>query len=233
MESKSESVQQQVPGSRQKWLFGLIFLFPAVVGVLASTYPWSGWLTLLHDPFKISQTVSPLHPLMGSLNILGAAMFFCSSAVALFGATLVLDTSSRRFLIYAGLFSSLLAVDDMFGLHDRVFIEFSVMERFSKLFYVAGQIVYIVAFYKVLRKLNYFVLSGALLLFAVSLALDNPLIRTLQDTTFGPPLTSGAHAAWEDMPKLAGTVLWLWFHMLAARKFVVESCPRTVPCPGQ
>lgn len=219
--------QPDAIGARQDWLFALIILQPAVVAVLATTYPWASPLTLLHDPFKISESHSPLHPLMGVLSSFGAIMLFCSSAIALFSATLATDRSSRRFLIYAGLYSSFLATDDFFGLHDRVLLEFSIRERYIELVYVLGQIIYIVAFYKILRRLNYFLLAASLMLFAISLAFDSRIMLIIQDVLFGSPLSPAAEEAWEDLPKLAGTVLWLWFHMLAARAIVGEGRQRS------
>ena len=219
------SNRPHVPGTRQHWLFALTFLLPAAVAVFATTYPWASPTTLLSDPFKISESVNPLHPMMGALSSFGAIMFFCSSAIALFGATLAADRSGRHFLIYAGLFSSMLGIDDFFGLHDRVFPEFSVDETYVELVYVVGQLVYIVAFRKVLLRLNYIPLAAALLLFAISLALDSRLMIVIQDV-LGSQLSQAAAEAWEDLPKLAGTVLWLWFHMQAARNIVAYGRPR-------
>lgn len=224
---------QYAPGTRHEWLFALTLLQPAAVVVLATTYSWASPMTLLHDPFKISETVNPLHPLMGALSSFGAIMFFCSSAIALFGATLATDRSSRIFLIYAGLYSSFLATDDFFGLHDSVFLEFSIREAYVKLAFAAGQIVYLVAFYKILKRLNYLLLASSILLFAISLAFDSRLMLVIQDVLFGSPLSLAEKEAWEDIPKLAGTVLWLWFHMLAARKIVAEGRPRSSLRPGQ
>lgn len=215
------SERPHVPGTRQYWLFALIFLLPAAVAAFAATYAWASPMTLLSDPFKISESLNPLHPMMGALSSFGAIMFFCSSAVALFGATLATERSGRHFLIYAGLFSSLLGIDDFFGLHDRVFPEFSIDETYVELLYVVGQLVYIIAFREVLLRLNYILLAAALLLLAISLALDSRLMFVIQDA-LGSPLSQAAAEAWEDLPKLAGTVLWLWFHMQAAKDIVAD-----------
>ena len=225
----SGNTDQHAPGTRHEWLFALTLLLPAAVVVLATTYAWASPLTLLHDPYKISQTVNPLHPLMGAVSSFGAIMFFCSSAIALFGATLAPDRSSRLFLVYAGLYSSLLATDDFFGLHDSVFLELSIREGYFKLIFVAGLVVYLVAFYKILKRLNYLLFAGALLLFAFSLAFDSRLMVVIQDILFGSPLSLAEKEAWEDIPKLAGTVLWLWFHMLATKKIVAEGMPAKRP----
>ena len=230
---KNKCSQQYAPGTRQEWLFALILLQPAVVGAIATTYPWASPLTLFHDPFKISETFSPLHPLMGALSSFGAIMFFCSSSVALFSATLTTDRSGRFFLIYAGLYSSFLATDDLFGLHDVVLLEYSIRENYVKLVHIMAQFVYIVAFHKVLRRLNYFLLAASLLLFAISLAFDSGLMLVIQNVKLSSPLSSASQEAWEDLPKLAGTILWLWFHMLAARKLVVEGHLQSSLGPGQ
>lgn len=214
------------PGARQEWLFALTLVQPAAVGIVATTYPWASPLTLLHDPFKISESLSPLHPFMGALSSFGAIMFFCSSAIALFGAMFATTPNERRFLIFAGLYSSFLATDDLFGLHESVFLEFSIKENYVKIAYFLGQLVYILAFYKIILRLNYSLLVGALLLFAASVVLDSPLVLVIQKTILNAPLSLAGRELWEDLPKLAGTVLWLWFHMLAARKIVAEGLAR-------
>jgi diacylglycerol kinase len=176
---------------------------------------------------------------MGALSNFGVIMLFSSASIALFSATLASDRAGRSFLIYAGLFSSLLATDDLFGLHDRVFFELFVgelapgeIERNVKLAYLAAQVVYLVAFYKVIRRLNYLLLAGSLLLFFISNALDTRFVAVLV-AILGSPLSESAQQAWEDLPKLAGTVFWLWFHMLAARKIVSEGWSQRLLPPGQ
>ena len=211
----------RVPVSRQSWVLGLILLLPGIVAVLATTYSWASPLTLLHDPFRISEFQSPLHPLMGALSSFGAIMLYCTSAIALFSAAITSDHTCRKFLIYAGLLSSCLGTDDLFGFHDRVFREIFVREAFVKAFFMVAQIVYIVAFWRVLKKLNYTILVGALSLFATSMFLDSHFLHSLKFYS-ALSLSPGMADAWEDLPKLAGTVLWLWFHMLAARQIITE-----------
>ena len=220
-------------GRGQEWLFALTLLQPAAVCIAAITYPWASPLTLLHDPFKISESLSPLHPFMGALSSFGAVMFFCSSAIALFGAMFATAPNERRFLIYAGLYSSFLATDDLFGLHESVFLEYSIKENYVKIAYLIGQFVYILAFYKVILKLNYSLLVGALLLFVTSMVLDSPLVLFIQNAILNAPLSLDARELSEDLPKLAGTVLWLWFHMLAARKIVANGLARGSVSAGQ
>ena len=218
---------------RQEWLFALMLLQPAAVSIMATTYPWAGPLTLLQDPFKISETVSPLHPLMGALSSFGAMMFFCSSAIALFGAMFATKRSDRRFLIYAGIYSSFLGTDDLFGLHENVLFEFSIKENYVKLAYFVAQVVYILAFYKVILKLNYLPLLGALLLFAASMVLDSPVVLVIQNVILNAPVSPATRELSEDLPKLVGTVLWLWFHMQAAAKIVAEWRPQNSDSASQ
>jgi hypothetical protein len=153
---------------------------------------------------------------MGALSSVGAITLYCTSAIALFSATLAVDRSARNFLIYAGILSSWLATDDFFGFHDRVLQEYHIRESFVKAALILAQVVYIVAFRKIIRRLNYPILAVALVLFAASVALDSHFIQRFNILS-GLLLSPAVAAAWEDFPKLAGTVLWLWFHMLAAR----------------
>jgi hypothetical protein len=210
------------------WPFTLLFAMPVALGALAVTYPWAAPHTLLNDPYEISYD-GPLHPLMGSLSTMGGYLLLGTAAITLFGATLTRHTFARWFLIAAGLYSSLLSNDELFGLHDVILPhDLLIRERYAKLFYMLAQFLYLGIFYKLILLLRYKVLLASLLAFAVSWGFDSPnvlpLIQMIAERfAYEVPTGSSIEVGWEDIPKLIGIVLWLCFHALSTRTIIANS----------
>lgn len=211
----------------KSWRFALIVIAPLVIAALALGQPWADPVTLLSDPFDLSHQ-GPLHPLMGSLSTLGVTLFLYAAAVTLFGATLVNGRAAIVFLLSAGLLSSLLAHDDLFGLHEVIIFEHALDERAAKFGYLGAVFLYLMLSWRVILRLNFLVLGASFACFAASWGLDSPNILPILQA-IGEPIGLGREASssalyfWEDGSKLAGAALWLWFHVSATGSIVRQT----------
>lgn len=215
------------------WRFALIATVPLAVAILALRQPWADPASLLSDPFDLSQR-GPLHPLMGSLSTIGASLFLYAAAVTLFGATLVNDRAWLAFLVSAGLLSSFLAHDDLFGLHEIVAYQSGLHERHFKVAYVVAVMAYLAVSWPVILRSRFVILGASLAFFAASWAFDSPnLLPVMQRVggLFGLGLaeTEASLYAWEDGCKLIGAVLWLWFHVGTTGRLIRTSVAGPLP----
>lgn len=145
----------------------------------------------------------------GALSNLGILLWWAAASVYAFSTYLARGTARslpiRAFLLYMALFTGLLALDDLFMLHEEVLpIRLGIAEVVLYVIYgalAAG----LVAFVNLLLETAFLLLGLAFAFFAVSVFTDQGL------ALFAINLPPGANLLLEDLTKMLGIVCWLVF----------------------
>ncbi len=154
---------------------------------------------LAKDPAEIMQ----FPPYIGLLSNWGVILWTMAAAICLFGAVILrqqrASADTMVFITVSGLLNLLLAVDDLFLLHDKLFPSmFHIPEMFFYFLYALTFLVYLLVFTVRIIKYDY-------LLFAVGLILLIGSRTLVRIRFFGQFMTTG------DMLKYIGIVFWLTF----------------------
>lgn len=178
----------------------VISLGGAAVTVLVARLTGNPIWRLAKDPAQ----VVGYEPYIGMLTNWGVLLWFASAVLCLFteilmrknGATL----KARLFLLASGIFSLVLALDDLFLLHDEILPKvFGIPEFFFYFVYLVTIILYIVIFLRDIHRKEYILFWIAFLFLLISRGVFFflPFLREYK--------TSG------DMLKYVGIVFWLAF----------------------
>lgn len=139
------------------------------------------------------------HPFTGMVSNIGV-LFWCSTAVICIFSSLLLsnkDKSTAKFLLFSGLFTLVLLVDDLFMFHDYVLpVYLGFPEEVVYLGYFLTAVTYFLVFSKQILKTEYTILLMACCLLGMSIVCD---ILLEQD---------GWTFLAEDGFKLFGIVTW-------------------------
>jgi hypothetical protein len=145
---------------------------------------------------------------IGLLSNWGIMLWSAAAAICLFSAWLLREQKSASFawLLASGLITLLLALDDMFMLHEDVFPNvFGIHEKVVYLIYILGGGIYMLYFLPEFLKRKYLLFAAAVVLLGISVISDSI------GRWFAVP------TAVEDSFKYAAIVLWLVFFMKTAR----------------
>lgn len=151
----------------------------------------------------------------GALSNIGILLWWtstciCAFAAFLFGTFKKPTWIGKAFLSYLAVFTELLALDDLFMLHEEVFpVRLGVSELVLYAVYsvlAAG----LVSFLPLLLELDFALLGLALGFFALSVASDKGVLRLLFD------LRGPTGLLFEDLAKMLGIVCWLIFSLRSA-----------------
>ena len=136
-------------------------------------------------------------PFLGLGSNLGAFCLLIASSIAIFSAFLLKKRQYSKLLLYFGLFSLLLFMDDFFMLHEQGFL-IGVDEKIVFAFY--GVLFILISRAMIYSNINFDLrnLFAALLFFALSILID--VIQPLWDSPW--------RIYWEDGFKLMGIVSW-------------------------
>lgn len=210
MRVRAEGVLAASNRPAMPWLYILAVGFPIGLIALALTQPWLPPMVLFAD----SAEITGANPFTGAISTFSDMVWFAAGAVCFFEARLV---RGRRawFLFSAGALSVLLALDDLFLLHEVVLPKHvGVGERYVKAFYLVAVGAYATAFRRLLRESRWPVLILAGACFTLSMALDTVAIGKLL-----PVLPDGImFYVVEDGLKVLGIFLWTAFHLEAASR---------------
>jgi hypothetical protein len=196
-----KSVPSPLAQCRSSWrMIGLILSVSAVlVGVVLLLHFSKGipYGKLTRDPLTI--VGAPLYT--GFLSQIGIFFWSASTAVSMISAKVLSrhpeSLKSKRLLFDSGLLTLVLALDDVFLLHEAFFPYFGVPEEAVFVSYAGCMLFYLVRFYSIILKTEYVLLGMALIFFGVSITLD------LLEPHGIPPFL------FEDGAKLVGIVSWL------------------------
>ena len=156
-------------------MIGLILAVSAVLfGVVLLLHFWKGIPIgrLTRDPVSISKL--PIYT--GFLSQIGIIFWSASAAISLFSAKVLSrhpDTLRiKPFLFVSGLLTMLLALDDVFLLHEEFFPYLGVPQNLVFVSYAGFLLFYLIRFYSIILKTEYILLGMALVFFGISITID-------------------------------------------------------------
>lgn len=154
---------------------------------------------LTRDPSAIMG--APFHT--GILSQIGIFFWSASAAICMFTAKVISkypdSLKLKRFLIFSGLLTMLLALDDIFLLHESVFPYLGIHEKVVYATYAGLVLFYLIKFWPIILDTKYIFLVMALGFFALSVIFDKSSIPGID-----PYLL-------EDGAKIVGIVSWLFY----------------------
>lgn len=157
--------------------------------------------------------IAGTHPLAGFISNIGILLWCATATVCLcaaYVASRVGHARAARFLMYSGLFTAVLLIDDFFLVHEQLAPSYlGIPERAVIVLYGISMLVYALSFRAEIRRSEYWLLFSALSLFAVSVLLDM--------------VDPGGkyHLFFEDGAKLLGLANWLAYYLRTAQALVI------------
>lgn len=209
------------------WVYAVTLLPSCAMVALLTFQPWVPLDQLVRDPVAASEDCiraagtlararDCANVYFGFLSNLGILLWCASAAVSLFAFLQVYHASGRfrpgAFLLYAGIFTGALLMDDLFLGHERVYpTVFGVDEELTYALYAVLFGLYLVAFRDDLLKCDPKILLLGIVLFALSLLMDELVkIEGLFENN------SVFHRVAEDGSKFVAINAWTVFHVRAA-----------------
>jgi len=174
-------------------------LLALVLAIAASAYTGTPIAAFTRDP----TTTLGGHPLTGVLSNLGVLTWFAAAAVSLFSAAVLrhrrTDKAVLLFILFSGMFTGLLAADDMFLLHEMAEYKFPRFgEKAVYLAYGLMALMYVIGFRQAILASEYLLLLLAFVFLGLSVAVD----------MFQESWTSPWRIFYEDGFKLLGIANW-------------------------
>lgn len=211
---------------RESWRDRLTGLFPLMVAVYLPTFiivllvRQQNRVPIYHlmgDPAKISD--SPFY--LGMVTKFGILLWCATAAICLFTSLylkpLNLSLKHQRFLLVAGVITTILMLDDSFQLHEEVLPNYlGISEKIVYLAYAIMVALYLMRFYKIILNSRYVVFLGfAFVCFALSILLDMRAIIDLVDIGL---IYDRDRALLENGFKLFGIVSWFTYFSLTCKE---------------
>ena len=144
-------------------IFGILFLV-----AIAARYGHIPVSNLTRDMAAIAN----VHPLTGVVSNVGILLWCATAAICLFSSSLLRQQGARPeagFLLWAGLVTTGLLVDDFFMFHEYLApVHFHLNEKVVLASYGCVTAVYLLRHRRLILGASYWLLAAALVLFAVS-----------------------------------------------------------------
>jgi hypothetical protein len=210
---------------------GKVYAMALLVPVLAMAAAlWAGLAPteMLRDPIMVAGgDQSEFY--LGLFSNLGVVLWTAAAAICLFAASELSgapNREARQFLLYAGLFTLLLMLDDLFMLHENY------AEDIVYIFYGVGLLYYVVRFFRLILRLDVVLFALTIPLFGNAVLLDLAPWRLLPgegievpEAIASSPLERDAVRHFgrelryllEDGGKFVGICCWAAFHIRAAK----------------
>ncbi len=157
------------------------------------------WLT--RDP---NELVPGKHSWVGALSKLGYMGWASAATLCFIGVALLARNrrfrSSMIFLLFSGLLTLVLSLDDTFMLHESVIPQLHISEKFVFGGYIILFIGYILYFFRRLLTTDYLILVFAAFFMGSSIAIDQLFAQTELKEFL------------EDIPKFMAILLWLAYY---------------------
>ena len=188
----------------------LVYAPPILLVTAILIQPWFEALLVFPDPIVAAQIAGRCcNTYFGFISNVGV-VFWLIAATACSSAALVLAAASApsretAFLAAAAALTFVLAIDDLFMLHERLLPELGVPQPPILIAYVLAGIAYVVVFYREIMKRDVEIFAVGLLSLAVSLGID----FFIHERTLAIDLA-------EDISKFFGIAGWAGFHILRA-----------------
>ncbi len=218
----------QFPARLRPAAYLAAFLLPALVLGVVILQPWYEARWMFMDVLTAARETSECcHATYGMMSQAGLLLWSATSAIALFGA-LVLRVQAapaghQALLLYAGLLTGWLVLDDTYLLHESILPGFGVPQVLIQLAYAVAALVYLWLNRMLIRHAEWPILLAAGASMAASIGLDL-VVESRSD----------AAVIIEDALKFYGFVLWTVFHItttacltLASGNQAAEDTPGT------
>jgi hypothetical protein len=210
---------------------GTVYAMALLVPVLAMAAAlWAGLAPteMLRDPIMVAGGEQNEFYL-GLFSNLGVVLWTAAAAICLFAASELSgepNRQARQFLLYAGLFTLLLMLDDLFMLHENY------AEGIVYIFYGMGFLYYMVRFFRLILRLDVVLFALTIPLFGNAVLLDLAPWRLLPGERIEMPhavasspierdelrqLARELRYLLEDGGKFVGICCWAAFHIRAAK----------------
>jgi hypothetical protein len=179
---------------------GIIILVIGAICHLIFKVPFSHYS---RDPIQVLEG----KPYVGVISNVGILLWTASASIlffsAILGTTLNIPKRLVQFLVYGGVLTSLMLMDDMFLFHDVIFPEYlNISQSFFYISYGIILIIYLYLYKSVLLTTDYILLLAAFGLFAASVAVDEFVENVVE---------LPAEYLVEDSFKLLGIISWFAF----------------------
>ncbi len=153
-------------------------------------------ILVLRDPIQACDYPTSV----GMISNIGVLMWASASAISLFTSTtgLVTDIKAKQLLIYGGLLSAILCLDDLFLLHDR-----HVGQNFIYITYAILTSLILIRFYKLIISFDIIAFLTSSIFLGLSIISDK-----FQESLF---LSYSTMQLFEEGFKFIGIACWLFF----------------------
>lgn len=144
-------------------------------------------------------------PYLGLFSNLGILVWWAAATTSLLAALVLRPSPARSALFWGGALAIVLTLDDLFMLHDAVFPQLGVRERFTYATYATATFAYLFVHRHFHATMDWPLLIASVALLSASVVFDG-----LSSIGHDFPLL-------EEGTKFAGIVAWCAYHGLAAR----------------
>ncbi len=165
------------------------------------------FIELTADP----ATIHSAHPFTGIISNLGIVLWTIAMSVSLLSGAILTtagNTKKGKFLILIGMMTAILMLDDLFMMHDYLFVDFEIV---FYLIYAVFVAVLFIKYYRLILKNNYSFLVAAVIFLGLSVVLD----ITMEN--------SGIQYLFEDGLKFLGILSWTLFLINTSYTMLRES----------
>ncbi len=182
-------------------------LFPTIFLAIILVQPWVEPKWMFLDPLTSAEFAPECcPPYFGFVSTLGVMLWTITAAISLFAALIIFisrqNLSLLKFALTAGTLSGLLALDDAFLLHEKVFPAFGFPQNGVMAIYVLLTLAYVLSSWRTIFKFDFWILAFGGFAFAVSLFVDIYFSSLLSYLVY-----------LEDSAKFIGIVCWASFHI--------------------
>lgn len=209
------STHAGVPSSDVGWWIWPLSLLPPLLLMLGIAFqPWVAPGDLLRDPLAVAEmTENCCKVYFGAVSSAGVVVWSAGAAICLFAA-IVLNTLGRAasksvFMLSAGLFTGILAFDDLYLVHENVLPAFGVSQPVTYGAYGLLGLGYLALSWREILNHRFGLLAVAIVLLAISVVIDWFFHSDL-----------ALRILLEDGAKLCGIFAWTAFHAAAAWKAI-------------
>lgn len=204
-------------------IIGAAVIGPVVLLLATVLQPWFEPEWMFMDVLTAArQAETCCHATFGFVSQIGLFLWVSAASFALFAALILHMLGANRgltgFMLYGGLLSALLAMDDAFLLHESILPGFGIPQNFVLALYGLLGLVYAGVFRRLMLRTGPLLLGAAGMAVAASLAID---------VFIG--IQTPAIAILEDAFKFMGIALWAAFQLNAGAGLVLATVKAKLP----
>lgn len=216
----------ELPAKLRPAAYVATFILPALLLGFVIWQPWFEPRWMFMDALTAArESTECCHASYGIISQAGLLLWSATAAIALFGALVIRAQGApierQAFLIYAGLLTGWLVLDDAYLLHESILPGLGLSQTLVQLAYAAAALVYLGLNRALLRQSEWPILVAAGMAMAASMGLD--LVIAVQSDLVG---------IIEDALKFYGYVLWAVFHITTTAMLVLAPAQAAEETPG-